>query len=216
METIGITSDWGTQATGSGVVEIESPSEFHRLFSALNFLFCMNEDENLSEEDYDEYLTDEEEFGHGFAMAGVLMIHCLDQRACFDMLDFSYHVLNVQKHENCAMPKSGGQIGQVDERMQLQTDRFVVQANRQRDVHFNLFSVLAAHDPSNTSRQLITYNPPPSDTDLKSIPAGALAITSDLRIMESKTASLSLDFDEGAASPPPPPRKAAPPAPPKR
>ncbi|GMH96491.1 hypothetical protein TrVE_jg14429 [Triparma verrucosa] len=217
MADIGITSDWGTQMTGSGTVEVESPNEFHRLFSALNFLFCMNEDENLSEADYDEYLTDEEEFGHGFAMAGVLMIHCLDQRPVFDMLDFSYHVLNVQKHEMCAIAKTGAQIGQVDERMQLQTDRFVVQANRQRDLHFNLFSILSSNDLSSEGRKLTTYNPPPSDTDLKSIPAGALAITSKLRILESKTQSMSLEDDpvDYVPSPPPPPRK-RPPAPPKK
>ncbi|GMH87256.1 hypothetical protein TL16_g10797, partial [Triparma laevis f. inornata] len=217
MADIGITSDWGTELTTSGTVEVESPNEFHRLFSALNFLFCMNEDENLSEADYDEYLTDEEEFGHGFAMAGILMIHCLEQRPVFDMLDFSYHVLNVQKHEMCAMVKSGAQIGQVDERMQLQTDRFVVQANRQRDLHFNLFSVLASNDLTSEGRQLTTYNPPPSDTDLKSIPAGALAITSKLRILESKTQSMSLEDDpvDYTPSPPPPPRK-RPPAPPKK
>ena len=215
LEQIGIFESWATVPTASGTIEVEHPTEFYRLFSALNFLFCMNEQQQGEDEEFN--LTDEEEFGHGFALAGILMIHNLNQRASFELLDFSYHVLNVQKHEICSIDKAGA-IGNVDDEMQMQTDRFVVMANRQRDVHFNLFSMLAANDPTPVSISMTTFHPPSSDRDLKSIPAGALKITSSMKLIEQKAHSLSLDDGAGdhvPAPPPVPPPRKAPPAPPK-
>ncbi|GMI36528.1 hypothetical protein TrRE_jg10260 [Triparma retinervis] len=191
LDAIGINQTWATIPTASGTIEVENPSEFHRLFSALNFLFCMNEQEQGEDEEFN--LTDEEEFGHGFALCGLLLIHNLNQRNSFELLDFSYHVLNVQKHELCSIEKPGAMIASVDDEMQMQTDRFVVMANRQRDVHFNLFSMLAANDPTPSSVSMVTFHPPSEDKDLKSIPAGALKITSSMKLIEQKTNALDLD-----------------------
>eukprot|EP00520_Triparma_pacifica_P016970 CAMPEP_0118647642 /NCGR_PEP_ID=MMETSP0785-20121206/8721_1 /TAXON_ID=91992 /ORGANISM="Bolidomonas pacifica, Strain CCMP 1866" /LENGTH=1553 /DNA_ID=CAMNT_0006539761 /DNA_START=145 /DNA_END=4803 /DNA_ORIENTATION=+ len=218
LQAIGLNESWATRPTASGTIEVENPTEFYRLFSALNFLFCMNEQQQGEDEEFN--LSDEEEFGHGFALTGVLLIHNLNQRASFEMLDFSYHVLNVQKHELCSIEKPGTMIANVDDEMQMQTDRFVVMANRQRDVHFNLFSMLVANDPTTINVSLTTFHPPSTDKDLKSIPTGALKITSSMRRIEQKVHSLSLDETEPdvpAAPPtrPPPPARTKPPAPPK-
>lgn len=40
--------------------------------------------------------TDDEQFGHGFTIAGAALVYLLGQREKFDLLDFSQHVLNVQ------------------------------------------------------------------------------------------------------------------------
>ena len=218
MEQIGIMNDWSSRPTTSGGLDVENPNDFYRLFSALNFLFCLHEEDGSAADDEDdEYLTDEEEFGHGFALAGLLMIHNLRQRNTFELLDFSYHVLNVQKHEACSVPDSKGMIGQVDDAMQRQTDLFVVQANRQRDVHFKIFSLLEANDPvSGGEVSVVTFHPPPLDTDLKSIPAGALKISSQMKILEQRAHSLSLEDTGGKPPPPPKPMGGGKPAPPAR
>lgn len=44
-------------------------------------------------------VTDAVQFGDGFGLAGAAIIHLLGQRQQFELLDFSYHVLNVNNFE---------------------------------------------------------------------------------------------------------------------
>jgi hypothetical protein len=46
-----------------------------------------------------ELLPDDERFGHGFTLAGTVIVHLLGQKDRFQLLDFSQHVLNVQVSE---------------------------------------------------------------------------------------------------------------------
>jgi hypothetical protein len=45
--------------------------------------------------------SNEAEFGHGFTIAGCLLLHLLGQRSSFEVLDFSSHVLQLNAHEVC-------------------------------------------------------------------------------------------------------------------
>ena len=116
LDRTGIRADWLGQTPANGVIEVEATTEFYRLWSALNFLFCM--------EDHSKHsiapagapgdargggpvgggtlleFTDDEEFGHGFSIAGCMLIHLLAQRQRFELLDMSYHLLDVAKHES--------------------------------------------------------------------------------------------------------------------
>lgn len=44
-------------------------------------------------------VTDAVQFGDGFGLAGAVIMHLLGQRHQFELLDFSYHVLNVNNFE---------------------------------------------------------------------------------------------------------------------
>lgn len=46
-------------------------------------------------------VTDAVQFGDGFGLAGSVIMHLLGQRHQFELLDFSYHVLNVHNFERC-------------------------------------------------------------------------------------------------------------------
>lgn len=48
-------------------------------------------------------VTDAVQFGDGFGLAGSVIVHLLGQRQQFELLDFSYHVLNVNNFERCAV-----------------------------------------------------------------------------------------------------------------
>lgn len=74
-------------------MDVEESSAFSRLFSALNFLFCMPEVGGQAQ------VTDAVQFGDGFGLAGAVITHMLGQRQQFELLDFSYHVLNVNDFE---------------------------------------------------------------------------------------------------------------------
>jgi hypothetical protein len=76
---------------------------FHRLWSALSFLFAITE--SLDDEETplgqgeDGLISNEAEFGHGFLLAGSLLLHLLGQRAVFELLDFSRLILRVHDHD---------------------------------------------------------------------------------------------------------------------
>ncbi|CAM9940924.1 unnamed protein product, partial [Hapterophycus canaliculatus] len=75
------------------VLDVDESVAFRRLFSALNFLFCMPEAKGEAR------VTDAVQFGDGFGLAGAVIMHLLGQRQQFELLDFSYHVLNVNNFE---------------------------------------------------------------------------------------------------------------------
>ena len=244
VTSLGIAKEWATSEPQNGIpIEISEPNDFYRLFSALNFLFCVHEEDPVVDEEIelanssgmtvDELsLTDEEEFGHGFGFAGVLLMHILKQRPSFEMLDFSYHCLNVQLHEKCAREMAGGAIGMVDEEMQAQANRFLVQAQRQRDIHRKLFSTLEANNVVDEVESIVTFQPPATDVGLgvkRALPKGSSAINlgggsvasgtggskKNLNVEDIKLKDI-VEAPEAPALPPPSLSKSAPPPPPRK
>jgi len=99
FEGYGLTATW-REICGrapNGAIDVEDPKEFHRLWSAMNFAFCDTTDDSRGD---GLTVSDPDEFGHGFAMAGCAFVHVLQQKNHFELLDFSYHVLNVKSHDN--------------------------------------------------------------------------------------------------------------------
>ncbi|XP_055332237.1 cytoplasmic FMR1-interacting protein-like [Paramacrobiotus metropolitanus] len=80
---------WYGDKPSNGVMNIDECTEFHRLWSAIQFVFCIPVGDN-------EY-TIEQLFGEGLNWAGCTMIALLGQQLRFEALDFCYHVLRVQK-----------------------------------------------------------------------------------------------------------------------
>lgn len=82
-------------------MSVDSTSEFYRLWSAFQYVCCLPTKENE--------LSIHELFGDGLFWAGMIMyqvvptpflgctiIHFLGQQRRFEVLDFSYHILNVE------------------------------------------------------------------------------------------------------------------------
>ncbi|KAF2356380.1 Protein of unknown function DUF1394 [Trinorchestia longiramus] len=73
----------------NGVINVDDCTEFHRLWSALQFIMCIP----LAQNNY----TVEEMFGEGLNWAGCCMVLLLGQQRRFEALDFCYHIVRVQK-----------------------------------------------------------------------------------------------------------------------
>lgn len=78
----------GTQPS-NGVMNIDECTEFHRLWSAIQFVFCIPVGENE--------FTVEELYGEGLNWAGCALIVLLGQQRRFEALDFCYHILKVNR-----------------------------------------------------------------------------------------------------------------------
>ncbi|XP_046394058.1 cytoplasmic FMR1-interacting protein isoform X2 [Ischnura elegans] len=80
---------WAGPPPANGVLHIDECTEFHRLWSALQFVYCIPVG--------DTEFTVEELFGEGLNWAGCTMIVLLGQQRRFEALDFCYHILRVQR-----------------------------------------------------------------------------------------------------------------------
>ncbi|CAG0925885.1 unnamed protein product [Notodromas monacha] len=83
---------WKGPAPQNGVMHVDECLEFHRLWSALQFVYCIPVGQNE--------FTVEQMFGEGLHWAGCTMIVLLDQTRKFEALDYCYHILRVQKVDN--------------------------------------------------------------------------------------------------------------------
>merc|ERR1719266_3224923 len=80
---------WNGKAPTNGVINIDECTEFHRLWSALQFVYCIPVGENE--------FNIEQMFGEGLHWAGCVMIVLLSQQRRFECLDFCYHIFRVQR-----------------------------------------------------------------------------------------------------------------------
>lgn len=80
---------WQGDPPIGSVFNVDECSEFHRLWSAINFVICLPVGEN-------EY-TVEQMFGEGLTWAGCVIITVLGQQRRFEMLDFCNHMLQVNR-----------------------------------------------------------------------------------------------------------------------
>ncbi|KAL3880811.1 hypothetical protein ACJMK2_033018 [Sinanodonta woodiana] len=80
---------WRGKPPMNGVMNIDECTEFHRLWSAMQFVFCMP----VGEHEF----TIEELYGEGLNWAGCTLIVLLDQQRRFEALDFCYHILKVNR-----------------------------------------------------------------------------------------------------------------------
>ena len=78
----------------NGYFEAEVCDSFHRLWSALQFLFLQPVSRESGEK------SDDLVFGDGFAWGGITLVYLCGQMNQFEMLDFSYHLLRVADWEN--------------------------------------------------------------------------------------------------------------------
>ncbi|XP_048190107.1 uncharacterized protein LOC125342015 [Perognathus longimembris pacificus] len=75
----------------NGVMHVDECVEFHRLCSAMQFVYCIPVGTNE--------FTAEQCFGDGLNWAGCSIIVLLGQQRRFDLFDFCYHLLKVQRQD---------------------------------------------------------------------------------------------------------------------
>ncbi|XP_065556681.1 cytoplasmic FMR1-interacting protein-like isoform X2 [Artemia franciscana] len=80
---------WRGLPPANGVMSVDECTEFHRLWSALQFVYCLPVGANE--------FTVEQLFGEGLHWAGCVMVTLLGQQRRFETLDFCYHILKVQR-----------------------------------------------------------------------------------------------------------------------
>ncbi|XP_037117473.1 cytoplasmic FMR1-interacting protein 2 isoform X1 [Syngnathus acus] len=82
---------WRGPPPTNGVMHVDECMEFHRLWSAMQFVYCIP----VGAHEY----TAEQCFGDGLNWAGCAVIVLLGQQRRFDLFDFCYHLLKVQRQD---------------------------------------------------------------------------------------------------------------------
>ncbi|XP_076821965.1 cytoplasmic FMR1-interacting protein 1 homolog isoform X2 [Clavelina lepadiformis] len=82
---------WKGPTPSNGVMHVDECNEFHRLWSAIQFVYCIPVRENE--------FTTEQLFGDGLHWAACAIMTLLQQNKRFDVLDFSYHIMKVQRYD---------------------------------------------------------------------------------------------------------------------
>lgn len=72
-------------------MHVDECCEFHRIWSALQFVYCMPVQPNE--------FTVEQLFGEGLNWAGCAFITLLGQAKRFETMDFSYFLLKIQRFD---------------------------------------------------------------------------------------------------------------------
>ncbi|XP_041477036.1 cytoplasmic FMR1-interacting protein 1 homolog isoform X1 [Lytechinus variegatus] len=100
---------WSGEEPINGVMNIDECTEFHRLWSAIQFVYCLPLKENN--------FTPEESYGEGLNWAGCTLITLLNQKRRFEALDFSYHILKINKVDNVNEDINGIPVGRLVDRI---------------------------------------------------------------------------------------------------
>ncbi|KAL7645445.1 UNVERIFIED_CONTAM: hypothetical protein RMT77_003831 [Armadillidium vulgare] len=140
-------SIWHGSPPTNGVMNVTECTEFHRLWSALQFIMCCPV---VSATNY----TVEQLFGEGLNWAGCCMIVLLNQQLRFEAFDFCYHILKVQRVDSKDDCVKGIQLKKMCDRIR----RFQV-------LNSQIFAVLNKYmrtsDPDNAPVEHVRCFQPP-------------------------------------------------------
>ncbi|KAJ5068208.1 cytoplasmic fmr1-interacting protein-related [Anaeramoeba ignava] len=143
-----------------GLINFDRSNEFYRLWSCLQFMFCLapaeenDENENENENDNDNLFSHQETFGDGFSWAGMTIIYFLNQKELFNSLDFSYHLL----YANDILKEKAKSVEQT---------YFLDNAKYLRDLNNLIFSFLDSYVPLPDPQ--IQFFEPPTEEELQKI-----------------------------------------------
>ncbi|KAJ8613807.1 hypothetical protein CTAYLR_004917 [Chrysophaeum taylorii] len=208
---------WANSAPANGVIDLEATSDFHRLWSALSFLFGVQPGKY---DDDDEKKTlavhDDAQFGHGFFVAGASLIHVLGQKSQFDALDFTNHVLRVRLYEQNSITKSPG-VG-ADASLDQDAENFARLKIKHRRVFEAAFDMFKATAPDLEPPPLdVPFRAPRSDDDVEGTKTLGRQQTIAIQKIDSPGPSIKTSPTTTKSpmtpSPPPPPKLPRPPSP---
>ncbi|BBN10047.1 hypothetical protein Mp_5g00460 [Marchantia polymorpha subsp. ruderalis] len=123
----------------TGLIEITTSREFHRIYSGIQFVFCG--------EQLDENETNQEQFGDAVAWGGCTVAYLLGQHLRFELLDFSYHVLTVGESE--VNPGAHSIPDKISKTYNISAElvRFLESARKARRLNSHVFTMLRARFP---------------------------------------------------------------------
>ncbi|KAL6064809.1 Cytoplasmic FMR1-interacting protein [Balamuthia mandrillaris] len=130
---------WSGHPPENGIISIDSTTEFYRLWSALQFVFCLPPESTS--------MTHQERFGDGFAWGGSALIYLLRQENRFCLFDFCYHILNVQE----AIP--------MDNAKDPSIHGFLPLASQMRDLNQAIYNILRMYHPLAPENILLLHPP---------------------------------------------------------
>ncbi|XP_059150444.1 cytoplasmic FMR1-interacting protein-like isoform X1 [Physella acuta] len=151
IESFLINPLWHGEAPSNGVMNVDKCNEFHRLWSAIQFVYCIPIGENE--------FTVEELFGEGLNWAGCVLITLLGQQRRFEALDFCYHLLKVNR------------VDMKDENIKgIQLKKMVDRIRKFQILNNQIFSVLNKYlrtgDNDSMPTEHVRCFPPPIHTSL--------------------------------------------------
>lgn len=82
-------SIWRVPPPANGVINVDECREFHKIWSAIQFVFCLP----VGEHEF----TIEELYGEGLNWGGCALLVLLGQQHRFEAMDFCYHLLKVNR-----------------------------------------------------------------------------------------------------------------------
>jgi cytoplasmic FMR1 interacting protein len=143
----------------NGIIDCETTKAFHRIYSAMLFMFCEPEpgfDVETNQPSLPKPLSDHQEFGDGMAWCGIALIHLLQQKECFNLLDFSSHLLSVSEWEGM---HETDMVGNVDQKTLNTLNFFLRSAKESQKQNKRLFELFESHLPNDVS-DLLVFRPP--------------------------------------------------------
>jgi len=150
----------------NGVIDIETTKAFHRIYSAMSFMFCEPsealplEEEGKGEEEQPPLpppIDDHREFGDGMAWCGIALIHLLRQRPRYELLDFASHVLSVSEWEGM---HDTSMVGSVDQQTLSTLKNFLANARESKMQASRLFELFQSHYEHEEEEEMIIHHPP--------------------------------------------------------
>ncbi|KAJ5078315.1 cytoplasmic fmr1-interacting protein-related [Anaeramoeba ignava] len=137
-----------------GLFNVDRSNEFYRLWSSLQFMFCLAPEKDPNAQTQEQLFSKQEIFGDGFAWAGSTIIHFLGQREVFDALDFSYHLIYVNNVLN-------------DKSVSTEQKIFLQNAKIVQNLNNSIFGCLESYAP--LDEVPVFHFEPPTDEEMKKI-----------------------------------------------
>lgn len=136
---------WRGSPPANGVMNVDECKEFYRLWSAIQFVYCIP----VGAHEYSTELL----FGDGLHWAACAIMCLLNQQKRFQVLDFSYHVLKVQKYD------------EKDEVIkQVNLKKFVERVRKFQILNNEIFDILLKYlktpDNKTTAKDVRCFQPP--------------------------------------------------------
>eukprot|EP00004_Rigifila_ramosa_P010810 TRINITY_DN2288_c0_g1_i2.p1 TRINITY_DN2288_c0_g1~~TRINITY_DN2288_c0_g1_i2.p1 ORF type:complete len:1415 (+),score=362.60 TRINITY_DN2288_c0_g1_i2:563-4246(+) len=133
-------NEWKANLTSKDLFPIDGTKEFYRMWSALQFVFCLPPM-------IPKMPSDLELFGDGLIYGGMSIVYFLGQAHRFDVFDFSYHVRNVCQIVPPADQKNAQLMTLLQNIAWLRDLNFSIVALLKAHTDFQLDAVFAFHPP---------------------------------------------------------------------
>jgi cytoplasmic FMR1 interacting protein len=137
----------------SGLIEITVSKEYHRIYSAIQFMNMQGIPPSLqsllfvhstNSVEADSFL---EQYGDAVAWGGCTILYLLGQQLRFELLDFTYHVLAVAEAEALLLSTASLAEKSKSGHHTLEVAAFLENGKKARRLNSHVFSLLRAQSP---------------------------------------------------------------------